>query len=133
MKQNKITIIDGGVLLIILTFGTFVIYPGKNSFTWIGPVPRINIMDPAWVRQILNNSKEFQKSDSNPLTKLLAAGVATYEGDKWAKHRKLLNPAFHQEKLKVITINILGFLRYEPCYLFCPKIIYNYWTFIDHT
>ncbi|CAH9088984.1 unnamed protein product [Cuscuta europaea] len=36
----------------------------------------------------------------NPQTKLLAEGLVLLEGDKWAKHRRLINPAFHSEKLK---------------------------------
>ncbi|XP_062011784.1 cytochrome P450 72A397-like isoform X2 [Rosa rugosa] len=37
---------------------------------------------------------------SNPLLKLLAAGLASYEGEKWVKHRRIINPTFHVEKLK---------------------------------
>ncbi|KAC9216384.1 hypothetical protein E3N88_46192 [Mikania micrantha] len=31
---------------------------------------------------------------------LLARGLANVEGDQWVKHRKIINPAFHVEKLK---------------------------------
>ncbi|KAL0443797.1 UNVERIFIED_CONTAM: cytochrome [Sesamum latifolium] len=41
----------------------------------------------------------FQKI-STPFDQLLAKGVAAYEADKWEKHRRLINPAFHLEKLK---------------------------------
>ncbi|PQQ18731.1 cytochrome P450 CYP72A219-like [Prunus yedoensis var. nudiflora] len=42
----------------------------------------------------------FQKPVINPLVKLLATGLPNYEGEKWAKHRKIINPGFHLEKLK---------------------------------
>ncbi|MED6224148.1 hypothetical protein PIB30_081026 [Stylosanthes scabra] len=38
---------------------------------------------------------------------LLATGLTTYEGKKWQKHRKIINPAFHFEKLKVLSPTIL--------------------------
>ena len=38
------------------------------------------------------------------VTKLLFAGVAILDAEKWAKHRKILNPAFHAEKLKVFFL-----------------------------
>ncbi|KAC9216385.1 hypothetical protein E3N88_46173 [Mikania micrantha] len=52
------------------------------------------------IRQILANYNQFQKPRRNPLTKLLGRGVADVEGDQWVKHRKIINPAFHVEKLK---------------------------------
>jgi cytochrome P450 len=33
----------------------------------------------------------------------LANGLVNHEGEKWAAHRKIINPAFHIEKLKVTT------------------------------
>lgn len=76
---------------------------GKNSFMWIGPKPRVNIMNPDQIRDVFMKINEYQKA-SHPLLKLIVCGLASHEGEKWAKHRKIINPAFHQEKLKVIMI-----------------------------
>jgi cytochrome P450 len=35
------------------------------------------------------------------MIKLLIGGVAILDGEKWVKHRRIMNPAFHAEKLKV--------------------------------
>ena len=76
---------------------------GKNSFMWIGPKPRVNIMNPDQIRDVFMKINEYKKP-SHPLLKLIVCGLASHEGEKWAKHRKIINPAFHQEKLKVIMI-----------------------------
>jgi cytochrome P450 len=34
------------------------------------------------------------------MIKLLIGGVAILDGEKWVKHRRIMNPAFHAEKLK---------------------------------
>ncbi|KAK0599808.1 hypothetical protein LWI29_008809 [Acer saccharum] len=72
---------------------------GKNSFVWIGPTPRVTIMEADQIKDILNRIDDFQKS---PLSRQLATGLASYDGEKWAKHRKIINPAFHVEKLKLM-------------------------------
>jgi cytochrome P450 len=44
------------------------------------------------------------------VTKLLFGGVAILDAEKWAKHRRILNPAFHAEKLKVFFPSLLKYL-----------------------
>ncbi|WOL17034.1 hypothetical protein Cni_G25823 [Canna indica] len=74
---------------------------GRTSFTWFGTVPRVTITDPEMVREILSKKFDhFARANLSPLGRWLASGVLSYEGEKWAKHRRILNPAFHAEKLK---------------------------------
>ena len=54
------------------------------------------------MRDVLLKSNIFQKTPSHPLVKLLVSGLVALEGEQWAKRRKIINPAFHPEKLKVI-------------------------------
>uniref|UniRef100_A0A7N0TJB2 Cytochrome P450 n=1 Tax=Kalanchoe fedtschenkoi TaxID=63787 RepID=A0A7N0TJB2_KALFE len=73
---------------------------GKNFIMWMGPKPRVNVMDPELIKDVFNKINDFQKPAVNPLVALLTKGFAIHNGDKWAKHRKLINPVFHSEKLK---------------------------------
>ncbi|PWA71616.1 cytochrome P450 mono-oxygenase [Artemisia annua] len=70
-------------------------------------------------------------SEHNPLTKLLARGVADAEADQWVKHRKIINPAFHVEKLKVFMILYLTLntIKREPNHngLYQMDSILDYW------
>ncbi|KAA8526716.1 hypothetical protein F0562_009055 [Nyssa sinensis] len=77
---------------------------GKNSFTWIGRMPRVHIMEPELIKHILANHNNFQKNHhaQGPLTKFLLTGIGSLEGDKWAKHRRIISPSFHLEKLKAM-------------------------------
>lgn len=77
-------------------------YLGKSCFTWMGTKPLVHISEPTMIREILANYYQFQKPrGGNPLTKLLARGLIDAEADQWIKDRKIINPAFHVEKLKV--------------------------------
>ncbi|GKB31189.1 cytochrome P450 CYP72A219-like protein [Tanacetum coccineum] len=73
---------------------------GRNFITWMGWRPRVTFMDPELIKEVFTKINDFQKPRSNPLGRLLATGIVTYEGDQWVKHRKIINPAFHVEKLK---------------------------------
>ncbi|KAK9092646.1 hypothetical protein Syun_027557 [Stephania yunnanensis] len=77
---------------------------GPMSYIWFGITPRVNILDPELIKEILSNKfGHFSKIKVNPLLLLLAEGVASYEGEKWAKHRRTITPAFHLEKLKLMV------------------------------
>ncbi|KAK6157529.1 hypothetical protein DH2020_011777 [Rehmannia glutinosa] len=71
---------------------------GQNCFLWLGPYPVVLISDPENIREIL--SKSYGLKPYNPLGKMLARGLASYDTDKWAKHRRLINPTFELEKVK---------------------------------
>ncbi|URE12660.1 secologanin synthase-like [Musa troglodytarum] len=74
---------------------------GKISVVWIGKTPRVIIYDPALMTEVLlDRMQQFRKSRLNPLVKLLAMGVSTLDGEEWARRRRVINPAFHLEKLK---------------------------------
>ncbi|KAK7257365.1 hypothetical protein RIF29_31293 [Crotalaria pallida] len=73
---------------------------GKNSFLWEGTYAKVIITEPEQIKEVFNKMQEFQKPDLSPIAKLLGTGLPQYNGEKWAKHRKIINPAFHTEKLK---------------------------------
>ena len=77
-------------------------FAGKRSFFWAGPVPRILIMDPETVKEVLNNNFKYPKPKIHPIFKIFVEGLPSLDGSKWTTHRRLLNPAFHAEKLKVM-------------------------------
>ncbi|WJX67966.1 hypothetical protein P8452_52382 [Trifolium repens] len=76
---------------------------GKNSFLWEGPNAKVIITNPDQIKEIFNNMHDFVKPKLSPLFKLLGTGLANYEGEKWRIHRKIINPAFYSEKLKIMS------------------------------
>ncbi|CAJ1978475.1 unnamed protein product [Sphenostylis stenocarpa] len=73
---------------------------GKDSFFWYGPKITVNIMDPEGIKEVLNVISDYPKPSLNPLAKLLITGLVDLDGEKWSKHRKVINPAFNLVKLK---------------------------------
>ncbi|PON98577.1 Cytochrome P450, E-class, group I [Trema orientale] len=73
---------------------------GKKSFMWSGPTPRVIIMNPEHVRDIFNRYDDFHKPNINPFVRYVSDGLMLEDGEKWAERRKIINPAFHLEKLK---------------------------------
>ncbi|PNT72433.1 cytochrome P450 72A15 isoform X2 [Brachypodium distachyon] len=73
----------------------------KACFSWFGPVPKVTLSDPELAKDVMSNKfGHFEKTKFPALSKLLAEGLASIEGEKWAKHRRILNPAFQLEKVK---------------------------------
>ncbi|XP_061353882.1 11-oxo-beta-amyrin 30-oxidase-like isoform X2 [Gastrolobium bilobum] len=90
---------------------------GKNSFLWEGPTPKVIITNPEQIKEVFNRNNDFEKPKLSPLIKLLGTGLANYEGEKWQKHRKIINPAFHSEKLKIMV----------PTFLQCCDYMVSKW------
>ncbi|XVE97909.1 hypothetical protein REPUB_Repub03eG0059400 [Reevesia pubescens] len=77
---------------------------GKISFCWTGTRARLIIKDPELMKEVLANKQgHFQKPPLNPIILILTKGLTTLEGEQWSKRRRMINPAFHLEKLKVMT------------------------------
>ncbi|MCD7469252.1 hypothetical protein HAX54_008123 [Datura stramonium] len=100
-RSKPMNFSDGILQRIVPLFHDAINKNGKSSFVWLGPNPTVLITDPEHVKEVFTRNYMFLKQiHPNPLGKLLAQGLANVERDKWAKHRKIINPAFHVEKLK---------------------------------
>ncbi|KAJ8616694.1 hypothetical protein MRB53_036066 [Persea americana] len=76
---------------------------GKTSLTWVGTCPRIFLLDAELIREVLSNkSGQFEQVKISPIVKFLISGLVIHEGEKWVRHRRIINPAFHLEKLKLM-------------------------------
>jgi cytochrome P450 len=92
---------------------------GKMSMSWFGPNPKVTIVDPELSKDVLSNKfGHFEKLKFPALSKMLGDGVASHEGEKWVKHRRILNPAFHLEKLK----------RMLPAFSACCEELVSRWS-----
>lgn len=79
---------------------------GDMSFYWGFTTPQIIIRDPELIREVLaNKTGQFGPLPLSPSHRL-ARGLASLDGDEWVQHRSIINPAFHQTKLKVTTTSL---------------------------
>ncbi len=59
------------------------------------------IHNPEHVRHVFANDTLYIKGDMvKPFKKLFGTSVLTTEGDPWKSHRKIVQPAFHHQKLR---------------------------------
>ncbi|KAF8037808.1 hypothetical protein BT93_B0603 [Corymbia citriodora subsp. variegata] len=73
-----------------------------DLFMSIRPTPSVCITNPGQLKEVFSKNNDYPRPTSNPLVKLLSDGLTNHEGEKWARHRKIINPAFHMEKLKLM-------------------------------
>jgi cytochrome P450 len=69
--------------------------------------------DPAFFRHVLlQNNKNYQKGSSvSEISKVLGNGLLTSEGDFWLRQRRLIQPAFHRERLQGLFKTMGGIMR----------------------
>ncbi|XVF65177.1 hypothetical protein PTKIN_Ptkin09bG0225900 [Pterospermum kingtungense] len=83
---------------------------GKNYLSWDGIRAQPVITEPELVKEVLKNSEKAFPKRNPPIhtRRLLGDGLVTTEGEKWVKHRKLANYAFHGESLKKMIPTIIA-------------------------
>uniref|UniRef100_A0ACD5UFG8 Uncharacterized protein n=1 Tax=Avena sativa TaxID=4498 RepID=A0ACD5UFG8_AVESA len=88
--------------------------------SWFGPMPKVTVVDARLTREVMSGkSGHLEKFRRFPmLSRLLAAGLPTHEGEKWARHRRIISPAFHLEKLKIML----------PAFYSCCQDLITRWT-----
>ncbi|KAL4304371.1 hypothetical protein GQ457_10G016610 [Hibiscus cannabinus] len=78
---------------------------GATFLVWFGPTVRLTVSDPDLIREIfISKSDLYEKNDAHPLIKQLEGdGLLSLKGQKWAHHRRIINPTFHMENLKLLV------------------------------
>ncbi|XP_051199945.1 cytochrome P450 709B2 [Lolium perenne] len=78
---------------------------GKVFLSWVGYRPALCVADYDMAKQILSNKTGLHsKTDPGPnIMALLGKGLVFTEGDEWARHRRVVHPAFTMDKLKMMS------------------------------
>ncbi|KAL6606032.1 hypothetical protein ACP70R_041685 [Stipagrostis hirtigluma subsp. patula] len=78
---------------------------GKVFLSWTGSTPTLCAGDYNMVKRILSDKTGlYPKPDPGPnIMALLGMGLVFTEGDDWARHRRVVHPAFTMDKLKMMT------------------------------
>ncbi|KAK6260423.1 Cytochrome P450 - like 6 [Theobroma cacao] len=78
---------------------------GETFLYWHGTDPRLCISDPELAKQILSNKfGYYSKPRARPSVEMLAGkGLALINGLDWVRRRRILNPAFSLDKIKVMV------------------------------
>jgi PHYB activation tagged suppressor 1 len=97
---------------------------GGPFLYWFGSKPRICIYDYELVKQILaNKSGHFTKNDAHPtFLAMFGKGLVMVEGADWVRHRRVVNPAFAMDKLKVTAYTLKFSFNSRPYTSFLAKI-----------
>ncbi|XP_020275366.1 cytochrome P450 709B2-like [Asparagus officinalis] len=78
---------------------------GGRFLYWIGSNPRICITDAEQAKQVLSNKFGFYTKikPNGPVLALLGRGLVLTDGSDWARHRRVVSPAFTMDKLKIMV------------------------------
>lgn len=75
---------------------------GDISFFRIGPIRCVFVNRPEWIQRLLTkeNARLRKSWDTRELSAALGQGLLTSEGELWKRQRKLVQPAFHNERIR---------------------------------
>ncbi|XP_052158171.1 cytochrome P450 709B2-like [Oryza glaberrima] len=78
---------------------------GKVFVSWSGATPALCVGDYAMVKQILSDRTGlYGKPEPGPsILALIGNGLIFIGGDDWARHRRVVHPAFAMDKLKMMA------------------------------
>ncbi|KAG9451182.1 hypothetical protein H6P81_011147 [Aristolochia fimbriata] len=78
---------------------------GKIFFYWFETEPRVCITEPELVKEVLSNKFGFyNKPEVRPsVIAMIGRGLVLTEGLDWVRHRRIVNPAFNIDNIKVLT------------------------------
>ncbi|EOA16440.1 hypothetical protein CARUB_v10004593mg [Capsella rubella] len=78
---------------------------GETFLYWNGTKPTLYISEPELAKQILSSKFGFTiiPVKRPEVFILFGKGLSFIEGDDWARHRRILNPAFSMDRLKALT------------------------------
>ncbi|KAJ0978747.1 hypothetical protein J5N97_014221 [Dioscorea zingiberensis] len=78
---------------------------GTTFLYWMETKPRICLGDPEMVKQVLSSKFGFYAKPypGANLMAMMGKGLVFTEGSDWARHRRVINPAFHIDKLKMMA------------------------------
>ncbi|XP_059076382.1 cytochrome P450 734A6-like [Cryptomeria japonica] len=74
---------------------------GSTFLMWLGPIPTLVIGRCELEKEALGDKMGSYGIKWDPVMKdILGEGLVELNGDKWAHHRRIVNPSFHTDKLK---------------------------------
>ncbi|KAK8549934.1 hypothetical protein V6N13_055494 [Hibiscus sabdariffa] len=75
---------------------------GKNYLSWRGGQAQLAITELELIKEVLNNRDKVYQKAPPPfyIKKVMGNGLATSVGERWVKHRRLINHAFQGDCLK---------------------------------
>ncbi|PAN25818.1 hypothetical protein PAHAL_4G327800 [Panicum hallii] len=78
---------------------------GRVFLSWAGPTPTLCVGSYDMARRVLSDKAGlYVKPDPGPtILALLGVGLVFAEGEDWARHRRVVHPAFAMDKLKMMT------------------------------
>eukprot|EP00250_Pteridium_aquilinum_P019431 c24429_g1_i2 orf=64-1323(+) len=97
---------------------------GEQYVYWLGSKARFVLANVEDTKEVLStNFGSYPKDNRRPDTNhFLGNGLVTSNGERWAQHRRIMNPAFFQEKLKAMT----------PTMAACTMTMIDKWaTFVE--